>query len=70
MGSPVKGNTRASGSFCELLAARLQGADAGGAADTLLPARGPVGPESIGTDYIDGRGLEQSIQNSVKVRSL
>lgn len=29
-----------------------------------------MGPDSIGIDDIDGQGLEQSIYNSVKVRSL
>lgn len=50
-----------------MLPARLQEADAGG---VLLPARVPVGPDSTGIDNIDGQGLEQSIYNSVIVRSL
>lgn len=33
-------------------------------ADALPPARGTVGPDSIGTDYIDGQSLEQYLKFS------
>lgn len=71
MVKPNKGrHTDGSRSCCELLAARLQWAGAGGVTGALLPDRGPMGPDSIGIDNIEGQGLERSIYNSVKIRSL